>query len=132
MKNKDLPALQVFNSLLFLFPNRVLPCDVDYELGPFKLTLHRGYTKSAGIILNPVFDSNLKCLNCHHKTTREHWQIMCSENNKKLFTHHTLLIITTLFHLNLKGGSPRLVSMGGRKREMKKTYEIKYEEYEQL
>lgn len=38
---------------------------------------------------------------------------------QQMFTHHALLIITTLFHINLRGGSPRLVSMGGRKREMK-------------
>lgn len=86
------------------------------KFGPFKFTLYQGYIKSAGVILNPGFDGNPKCSNRHHKTTREHWKITCSENNKKMLTYPTLLIITTLFHANLKGGSPRLVSMGGRKR----------------
>lgn len=54
-----------------------------YKFGPFKFTLYRGYIKSAGVILNPVFDGNPKCLNRHHKTTRKHWKITRSENNKK-------------------------------------------------
>lgn len=64
----------------FVSPNRVLPCEMDYyKLGPFKLMLYSGL-KSAGIILKPVSDSNLKCLN-RPKTTRKRWQMVCSENN---------------------------------------------------
>ena len=49
-----------------------------------------------------------------------------------MFTYHTLWIISALFHLNLKGGFPILVAMRGRKKNVKKTYRIKYEDYEQL